>query len=761
MKINKNLDLYIINSESSIIDALKKISANKQGVVFVLSYKGVIEGVLTDGDFRRWIVKQTNPNLLSNVLEIANKSFISVREDDLKNSIKIERIFAKHKIKHIPVVDEWNRLIAIVEDRVSTMRIQKITIDEESPTFIIAEIGNNHNGSIRLAKKLVDEAIAAGADCAKFQMRHLKTLYKNRGNANDDREDLGSQYTLDLLNKFQLSEKEMFEIFDYCNQKGIIPLCTPWDIESFYSLNKYGMDAYKVASADLTNHPLLRAIAKTGKLMICSTGMSRENEIIEAINLLRKEGANYILLHCNSTYPTPFKDVNLSYMERLKKFSNGIVGYSGHERGIHVAIAAVARGAKIIEKHITLDRNMEGNDHKISLLPHEFKQMVDGIREVELAIGTSSTRKMSQGEIINRENLAKSIVAGCKIKKGQTFTREMFVFKSPGQGLQPYRINDVIGLTARRNFKPGDFVFESDIKSDLFKPRDYLIPFKWGVPVRFHDYKEILAKTNPQLLEFHLSYKDLEENIQDYFDHPLNLDLVVHAPELFAGDHLLNLCAEDEAYRQHSINELQRVINLTRKLKVYFKKAVRPCIITNMGGFTKDAPMLPSERTKYYTRITDSLEQLDQNGVEIIAQTMPPFPWHFGGQSYQNLFMDNKDTHDYCERHNLRLCLDTSHSSLACNRFGWSFSNFVENLAPYVAHIHVVDATGVDGEGLQIGTGSVDFGTFFRQYQELMPNATFIPEIWQGHKNHGEGSWIALDKIEKIIENDNLSKLYK
>ncbi|MFT8318830.1 MAG: N-acetylneuraminate synthase family protein [Sporolactobacillus sp.] len=753
MKINKNLGPYIINSEGTIIDALKKISANKQGVVFVLSYKGVLEGVLTDGDFRRWIVNQSEPNLLDSVLEIANTTYLSFKESDLSSIGRIEQIFAKNKIRHIPVVDQFNRMVAIIEDKASSIKIQQITIDTESPAFIIAEIGNNHNGSIELAKRLVDEAIAAGANCAKFQMRHLKTLYKNKGNANDDREDLGSQYTLDILNKFQLSEQEMFDVFDYCKHKGIIPLCTPWDMESFQSLNTYGMDAYKVASADLTNHPLLRAIAQSGKAIICSTGMSRESEIIEAADLLGSEGANYIFLHCNSTYPSPFKDVNLSYMDRLKKFSNGIVGYSGHERGINIAIAAVARGAKVIEKHLTLDRNMEGNDHKVSLLPKEFKQMVEGIREVELALGSKSGRKMSQGEIINRENLAKSIVTICEIRKGQTFTRDMFEFKSPGQGVQPDRIHDVIGLTAKRDLKIGDFIYESDIKSDYVKPREYSIPFKWGIPVRFHDYQAILSKTNPRLLEFHLSYKDLDENIEDYFDRPLDLDLVVHAPELFAGDHLLNLCADDEDYRQHSIHELQRVIDLTRLLKNYFKQSVRPCIITNMGGFTKDASLQPTDRSKYYAKIAESLNQLERDGVEIIAQTMPPFPWHFGGQRYQNLFMDDKDTREFCETQHLRLCLDTSHSSLACNQFGWSFAQFVENLAPYVAHLHVVDASGVDGEGLQINTGSIDFGAFFRQYQRLMPQATFIPEIWQGHKNNGEGSWIALDRIENIINN--------
>ena len=175
----------------------------------------------------------------------------------------------------------------------------------------------------------------------------------------------------------------MYTAFDHCKKVGIFPLCTPWDLESLAALETYGMEAYKVASADMTNHEMLTALARTGKPLICSTGMSDEEEIIQSVTLLKRLGTQYILLNCNSTYPPPFRDVNLRYMTRLREIGGCMVGHSGHERGINVAIAAVALGAKVIEKHITLDRNMEGNDHKVSLLPDEFRAMVEGIRQVE------------------------------------------------------------------------------------------------------------------------------------------------------------------------------------------------------------------------------------------------------------------------------------------------------------------------------------------------------------------------------------------
>lgn len=748
MIIEKNLSKYIVFAEDDIINALKKISDNKSRIIFSVTESGELEGVLTDGDFRRWLTQQETINLNQPVSRITNKHYKFAHHTD--DPEKIQACFS-NEIEFIPLLDQNRHLVAIARRRPDGIRIGNFTIDAHSPTFVIAEIGNNHNGSLELAKRLVDEAVAAGADCAKFQMRDLKTLYHNAGNANDASEDLGSQYTLDLLSRFQLTPDEMIAIFDYCKAQNILPLCTPWDVESLAALESYGMEAYKVASADLTNHELLTALAKTGKPLLCSTGMSTEAEIAESARLLQRLGAMYVLLHCNSTYPAPFKDVNLNYLDRLKELGDCPVGYSGHERGIHVAIASVARGAKVIEKHFTLDKSMEGNDHKVSLLPHEFRQMIEGIRQVELSMGSSAERRLSQGELMNRETLAKSLVINRNLEVGQVITADMIEVKSPGRGLQPNRKQELVGRTAQRPFKAGDFFFPSDLDVAQVEARPYRFRRPWGVPVRYHDFQGLLQKTNPDLLEFHLSYKDLEQDINQFFDRPYDLDFVVHSPELFAGDHLLDLCSPDPHYRQHSIKELQRVIDLTRQLKPFFQKTDRPCIVTNVGGFTIDAPLLLSDRGKLYELLLDSLAQLDMEGVEIIPQTMPPFPWHFGGQRHHNLFVDPQDTAEFCRTNGYRVCLDVSHSKLACTHHKWSFKEFVEQIGLYTAHLHIADAQGIDGEGLQIGEGEIDFPALAEDLDKTAPKASFIPEIWQGHKNEGEGFWIALERLEKVF----------
>jgi N-acetylneuraminate synthase len=746
MILDRNLTKFIVFSEDSIHNALSKISENKARIVFCVSSSGVLQGVLTDGDFRRWITKYPSFDMGMSVLSVANKSFTSLRHDAPHE--EIVRQFSD-RISYLPLLDRHNHLVAVAHKGAPEIRIGGFTIGPSSPSFLIAEIGNNHNGNLEIAKKLIDEAISAGADCAKFQMRSMAHLYRNDGNANDASADLGAQYTLDLLSRFQLSSEQMFEAFDYCKVMGILPLCTPWDHESLQQLEGYGMQAYKVASADLTNHDLLEAMARTGKTLICSTGMSSESEIIESVKLLKQHNAPFVLLHCNSTYPAPFKDIHLEYMDRLRRVGDCIVGYSGHERGISVPIAAVSRGAKVIEKHFTLDRNWEGNDHRVSLLPDEFRAMVQSIREVEEALGTGEARRVTQGEMMNREVLAKSLIATCDIEVGDLICAEMLQVRSPGQGLSPNRKAELVGRKAVRTLRRGDFFYPSDLDDSASRPRAFKFNRPYGLPVRYHDVKRLAEAAPFDLFEFHLSYKDLEEDIEKHLGgQSFDMDLVVHSPELFAGDHIMDLCSPNADYRQRSIDELQRVVNVTRALAPFFRRAQRPRIIINAGGFSADGPMPVAARGPLYDLIAESLARVDQTGVEIIPQTMPPFPWHFGGQRFHNLFMVADEIVAFCERHGYRVCLDISHSQLTCTHFKDSFKDFIERVGPYSAHLHMVDADGVDGEGLQIGEGMVDFAMVAELLDTFAPKASFIPEIWQGHKNDGAGFWTALDRLE-------------
>lgn len=616
-------------------------------------------------------------------------------------------------------------------------------------TFVIAEIGNNHNGSLERAKQMIDAAVASGADCAKFQMRHLDQVYRQRSLRNDGN-DLGTEYVLDLLRRFELPIAAHQVLADYCMQKGILYLCTPWDVRSVDVLDALGVPAFKVASADLTNLPLLDRLCATGKPLLLSTGMSRPAEVEVTVEFLRHRQAQFALLHCNSTYPAPLHDIQLRWMERLRTI-HPLVGYSGHERGTAVSLAAVALGACVIERHFTLDRSMEGPDHAASLEPVEFARLVEGIREIEQALGDGQERRLSQGEMINRENLGKSLVAASPLSEGTVLGPQHIKVRSPGQGLSPQRYEELLGRTLRRAVLDEDFFFPSDLADTRLEPRAYSFRRPWGVPVRFHDFREYHKRITPDIFEFHLSFSDMDLRPENFLDGPYECGFVVHAPELFADSRLMDLASPDEAYRTQSLRDTQRVIDITRNLKKYFPRTVRPMIVANVGGFTMDAPLPPAVISEYYERFAASLRALDRDGVELIPQTMAPFPWHFGGQRYQNIFVRAEEILEWCRRLDLRMCFDVSHSFLTANYLDVDFYDFVARIAPVSAHLHLGDARGLNGEGLQVGEGDIDFAGLGRILAAGCPDASFIPEIWQGHRDGGAGFWLALERLEGTL----------
>lgn len=326
-------------------------------------------------------------------------------------------------------------------------------------TYIIAEAGVNHNGSFELACKLVDAAKAAGVDCVKFQTFKAKNLVsKNAAKAEYQKETTGDGTQEDMLKKLELSYDEFLGLKKYCDKAGIAFLSTPFDFESIDFLNSVDMPFWKIPSGEITNYPYLVALAKTRKPIIMSTGMCSMDEIHAAIDVLRKKGSNNIkLLHCNTEYPTPFEDVNLKAMQSMRDEFGLEVGYSDHTKGIEVPIAAVAMGATIIEKHFTLDRNMEGPDHKASLEPNELEKMVTCIRHIENALG-SGDKVPSPSETKNRVVARKSIVAKTKIKIGEVFTENNITVKRPGTGITPMKWPEVIGTKAIRDFDEDELI---------------------------------------------------------------------------------------------------------------------------------------------------------------------------------------------------------------------------------------------------------------------------------------------------------------
>ena len=328
------------------------------------------------------------------------------------------------------------------------------------PVTIIAEIGVNHNGDIELAKKMILEAKKCGADIVKFQTAKLDKLvtryaqkaeYQIENTGNDD-----SQF--DMLKKLNLSYSDFSMLEEFCREQQIQFLSTPFDCDSITFLNDFAMPFWKIPSGEITNYPYLLKIANTKKKVVMSTGMSSMDEIEQAVNVLKANGTQEIvLLQCNTQYPTEPEHVNLRAMNTLGERFNVEVGYSDHTRGIEISIAAVAMGATVIEKHFTLDKNMDGPDHRASIEPKEFKTMVDAIRNVEKALGTSE-KIVSESEKNNISVARKSIVAATNIKKGDIFSENNLTTKRPGKGISPMRWNEIIGCIADREYKIDEMI---------------------------------------------------------------------------------------------------------------------------------------------------------------------------------------------------------------------------------------------------------------------------------------------------------------
>lgn len=326
--------------------------------------------------------------------------------------------------------------------------------------FIIAEAGVNHNGSIDVAKKLVDAAVLAGADAVKFQTFKAENLVCRNARKADYQMETTDQEEpqFDMLKKLELTPEMHEQLIDYCRQKGIMFLSTPFDIDSLHYLIRCGIGIIKIPSGEITNYPFLREIGRTGKRVIISSGMSSLDEVRDAVKVLKDYGSRDItVLHCNTEYPTPFADVNLQAMITMREELGVAVGYSDHTQGIEVPIAAAALGASVIEKHFTLDKNMEGPDHKASLEPAELHAMLHAIRNIESAIGDGK-KKPSESEKKNISIVRKSIVAKCGIEEGEIFTEDNLTTKRPGTGLSPMCWEQVIGSRAKRNFSEDELI---------------------------------------------------------------------------------------------------------------------------------------------------------------------------------------------------------------------------------------------------------------------------------------------------------------
>ncbi len=622
-------------------------------------------------------------------------------------------------------------------------------IGSDFPTYIIGEVGINHNGITEIAKYLIDVCIKSEADCVKFQKRDFEDLYMKTVLENSKIFDQQTSYTLYAQKRAELAFNDLKYLKKYAENKGLDFLCTPFDKKSVDVLEKLQITAYKIGSPDLTNFPLLNYICSKKKPMILSTGMSTLNEMEKTVNFLNTKNAQFCLLHCNSTYPARKEDINLNFIKTLKKF--GVpVGYSGHERGIAISIAASLLGACIVERHITLDRTMRGPDHAASLEPEGFRRLIRDIRVIETAKGNEK-RFLSRGEYFNRNILGKSLVSTISIKKGEIFTEEMITSKSPAKGISPQFYFEFIGKKALRDLNSDEYLKYSDLgrtDSDI-----KLNPcYNWGFIVRFNDYKNYI-QYKPKLFEFHFSDQDLFTSLDKWFSETVNAELAVHSPTNWDDD-VLDISADSEILQSRSIESIINTIDITRQMVKYFiKQKDKPVkMVLHAPGINRFERITDNQH--YYKNLHDALQSIDFNGIELLLENLGPFGWYYGGQGFNNIFYNPKEIREFLEKEKLKMAFDTSHAAMYVNSLSKNkitVRQFYKEVKHLIRHVHVADTIGTMGEGLQIGEGMINFKEFLPEL--IKTNVSYLPEIWLGHNYGGRGFIETLNKITKIMKN--------
>tara|TARA_Y100000816_G_scaffold292490_1_gene288053 strand:+ start:5688 stop:7928 length:2241 start_codon:yes stop_codon:yes gene_type:complete len=713
----------------------------KELVCIVLDKDESLIGIVTLGDFVKNI-DVSKEFFNSSILSIMNPSPEFITESSSRH--EIESISSRHKF--IPKVDDEGKFLGIFSSYDGSDKFtitNSLEASDENIVFI-GEVGNNHNGSLKIGKKIIDAVEVSGAQVVKFQHRSMTNLY-----VNEESSTLGAEYVKDLVIKYGLEIKDLAKLFEYSKDAGLTVMCTPWDEVALKELEETNLvEAYKVASADATNLSLISKIIKTRKPIVISTGMTHNHEIEELINFLQEREANYALLHCNSAYPPPYEDLNLRYLETLKRISFAQVGYSGHERGHHCVHAAISLGARIIEKHITIDNKMEGSDHKVSLLPEEFKTMVESSNEVLESLGSNVFRTMSQGEKINRVALGKSAFSTKKLNKGDILKMTDVTFLSPGDGLQPNQVGKYFGKKIYNSLDKGKMVLPFNFDQDREFNQSFSFKRKWGVPVRHRDVKEFSKIFNSPILEVHFSYNDLSLDHKKYFEDKFGKELVFHAPELFENDYIIDLTFSKNQSSK-SFECLQRTIDAALEIKNLQNINDSVPIILNCGGFSEFNFLSTDDRKQKSDNLINNLLAFKSDEYHILPQTMPPFPWHFGGKRFHNIFTDFENIQYITKNSENRICLDLSHTAMFCNYKDIDLYDFVGSISQLVEHMHISDCKGVSDEGLQIGEGSIDFDNVANRLNDF--GDSFILEIWQGHEDMGKGFSTAFKRLENKL----------
>ena len=646
----------------------------------------------------------------------------------------------------------------------------------------ISEIGINHDGSFDTAKKLIQQSKEIECDFVKFQVRDIKEVYHPNFLKNPSNSENANQYIYNEIKRSYLDKSKYIQLFKFAKKLDIKIMVTPFDLKSLTLCKRKEVHAIKIGSPDFNNIQLIISAFKLKKPLFLSTGMATDSEINTMKKNLKKFNIYNVpitIFHCVSSYPPNEHEMNLKYIKNLmKKFPDYKIGYSGHERGYLPSLISIFFGAKVIERHITLNNKLKGPDHNSSLIKKEFKKLISNSKKINKKLNNNNINlkkflkefnlsgvKNSIGKYVktlslnadfNKKILGKSAIYKKNFNKNKIIKVEDLRFVSPGKGLSGLEFYELKKKLTKNVFK-NNYLSRSDFEKKENKKFDRgkikIINKKWGLIGRLGDFEQFIDE-KADLIEIHLTWRELINPKIIYENY--NTELIIHAPEYF-NDKLIDFTSDDKNILNNSFEMIENLNNLVEKIKNNFVYDYQkgPKVVLHPGGHSEKSIHSVS-KINQYRNLLKNLKNIKSKNYNLLLENMPPYPWYYGGKFYQHIFTDTKEIKKFCKEANINVCYDTSHAKLASNMLKKNFKNFTKDILQNIEYLHVSDAAKMHQEGLQIGEGEIDFKMFFQLVKNL--NVNFVPEIWNGHLDNGQGFKTAMHNIQKIMRKISVKK---